>query len=108
MQQAEERKKFEDVKKLDKKMKEADVALFAVSSRGRKKFEDVKKLDKRMKETDVPLFAEWLTLTDGKDGKETLEDITTPVTTPITKNDALIVTPPQDFRLLLIDKAKDK
>ena len=57
----------------------------------RKKFEDVKKLDKRMKETDVPLFAEWLTLTDGKDGKGTLEDITTTVTTPITKNDALIV-----------------
>jgi hypothetical protein len=57
----------------------------------RKKFEEVMKLDKKMKEADVALFAEWLALTDGKDGKGTLEDITTPVTTPITKNDALIV-----------------
>ena len=60
----------------------------------RKKLEEVKKLDKEAKEADVALFEEWTALTDGKDGKDgkgTLAGITKEVTTPITKNDALIV-----------------
>jgi len=58
----------------------------------RTKLEEVKKLDKEAKEADVALFAEWTALTDGKDGKGTLAGITKKeVTIPITKNDALIV-----------------